>query len=231
MGLFAAVYQRVTERVAEGIKLGLFKNREKMEAVDVRFCTLYFTALNAYFDQKPAVGPWQVAFDAARQPLITDQHIFAACNAHIGYDLALVVSDLFPGESVRLFEPDFLKMNELFDAMYDQMNDNIGRIFRPFGTMLKYFDKQILAAERRIMRQGREKAWETSVRLALAKTEAERAAMILQLEKDSAAMGRKIVSPSPLLNPLLRWMARHEQGTVAQKVDVMLRSALLPEVA
>lgn len=231
MGLFAAVYQRVTERVAEGIKLGLFKNAEKMEAVDVRFCTLYFTALNAYFDQKPAVGPWQVAFDAARQPLIADQHIFAACNAHIGYDLALVVSELFPGETVHDFKPDFLKMNELFDAMYDQMNDNVGRIFRPFGTMLKYFEKQILAAERSIMRQGREKAWETSVRLAMARTDTERAAMIVQLEKDSAAMGRKIVSPHPLLNPILRWMARHEQGTVAQKVDVMLRSALLPEVA
>jgi hypothetical protein len=230
MGLFAAVYQLVTGRVAEGIKKGLFKNNEKMEAVDVRFCTLYFTAINRYFAGQPAVAPWQVAFDAARRPLIADQHIFVACNAHIGFDLAQVVSELFPGESVHEFEPDFLKMNELFDAMYEQMNDNIGRIFRPFGTMLRYFDEKIVAFERAVMRQGREKAWESAVRLAGATSPADRARLVAQLEQDAAAMGRKLVNPPLLLRGPLAWIARSEQGTVAQKVDVMLRTALLPEV-
>ncbi|MCY7349210.1 MAG: DUF2236 domain-containing protein [Cytophagaceae bacterium] len=231
MGLFAAVYKLVTERVAAGIKLGLFENATMMEEVDVRFCTLYFNAINDYFDEKPAVAPWQVSFDAARLSLITDQHIFVACNAHIGYDLALVVSELFPGEAVHRFEHDFQKMNELFDAMYDQMNDNIGRIFRPFGTMLKYFDEKIVATERAIMRKGREQAWANSVRLAQAKSSAERQQLINELEKESAAMGRKLVQPPLLLRWPLRWIARNEVGTVAQKVDVMLRSALLPTVA
>ncbi len=231
MGLFAAVYKLVTERVAEGIRLGIFENPVKMEEVDVRFCTLYFTAINAYFDGEPAVAPWQVAFDSGRLPLITDQHIFVACNAHIGFDLALVVSEVFPGESVQTFQHDFLKMNELFDHMYDQMNDDIGRVFRPFGTMLKFFDKKIIETERVIMQKGREKAWEASVKLAGAKSPEERAQLVAELERDSAAMGRKLVDPPWLLRWPLRWIAQKETGTVAQKVDVMLRTALLPEVS
>ncbi|WP_128547035.1 DUF5995 family protein [Larkinella soli] len=230
MGLFTAVYKIVTERVAEGIRQGLFENNEKMEQVDTRFCTLYFEAVNRYFDDEPAPAPWQVSFDAARRPLIANQHIFSACNAHIGYDLPQVVSELFPGDEVQRFYNDFMKMNELFDAMYDQMNDNIGRIFRPFGTMLRYFDERILRAERAIMREGREKAWQNSISLAQAADETDRRKRIAALEQESARLGRKLVDPPLLLRLPLELVARNEVGTVAQKIDVMLRSALLPTV-
>ena len=71
MGLFTAVYRVVTKRVADGLKQGLFANPTDMERLDVGFGNRYFEAINQYFDGKPATGPWQVSFDAARQPLVT----------------------------------------------------------------------------------------------------------------------------------------------------------------
>ncbi|GAA4409010.1 hypothetical protein GCM10023187_31640 [Nibrella viscosa] len=231
MGLFTAVYLLVTQRVAEGIRLGIFDNPAMMEEVDVRFSILYFNAINHYFDGDPAAAPWQVSFEAARRPLIANQHIFAACNAHISFDLPQVVSDLFPGEKIQAFYGDFLKMNELFDDMYTQMNDSMARVFRPFGTVLRYLDDQVLATERALMRQGRERAWQSSVRLAGASSPEERRQLIAELEQESAALGRKLVTPSWPLNWTLSLIARSETGTVAQKIDVMLRSALLPAVS
>ncbi|GAA4471031.1 hypothetical protein GCM10023189_60810 [Nibrella saemangeumensis] len=231
MGLFTAVYQLVTERVAEGIRLGLFEHSDMMEEVDVRFCSLYFNAVNHYFDGTPAKAPWQVSFDAARRPLVANQHIFSACNAHISFDLPQVVSELFPGEKVHLFYNDFLKMNELFGDMYNQMNDSMARVFRPFGTVLKYLDEQVIATEHALMRQGRDNAWKASVRLAGAVSDEERRRLIAELEQESAALGRKLVNPPWPLNWTLQLIARNEAGTVAQKIDVMLRSALLPAVS
>lgn len=231
MGLFTAIYQLVTQRVAEGIRLGIFENSDMMEEVDVRFCILYFNAINHYLDGDPAVAPWQVSFDAARRPLVANQHIFSACNAHITFDLPQVVSELFPGEKIHLFYNDFLKMNQLFDDMYNQMNNSMAMVFRPFGTVLKYLDEQVIAAEDAIMRQGRESAWKISVRLANAASADERRRLIADLEQESAALGRKLVNPPWPLNWTLQLIARNEVGTVAQKIDVMLRSALLPAVS
>ncbi|MGA0557620.1 DUF5995 family protein [Larkinella sp. VNQ87] len=231
IGLFTAVYRMVTQRVADGIRMGLFENNAKMEEVDVRFGNRYFEALNHYFDDEPASAPWQVSFDAARQMITTNQHIFAAANAHITYDLSLVVTDLFPGDEIHRFRNDYDRMNQLFDDMYDQMNDNIARIYRPFGLVVTYLDEQLKNAEKAYMKRGRTLAWQKSIELAKAITETERERLRAELETASAALGRKIIRPPWLLHLPLRYIARKEFGTTAHKVDVMLRSALMPTVS
>ncbi|GAB4038020.1 DUF5995 family protein [Spirosoma gilvum] len=231
MGMFCAVYKLVTERVAEGIRLRLFENPAEMEQVDVGFGNRYFEALNLYFDGKPAPGPWQLSFDAARTLLTTDQHIFSAASAHITYDLPIVVDEVFRGKDIERFKGDFARMNALFDDMYHQMNDNVGRIFRPFGRLLTYFSDQIIRLESGVMKKSRELAWKKSGQLHRATDATERARLLTQLEAEATALGDAIVNPPVLLRMPLQRIARQEFGTAAHKIDVMLRSALLPQVA
>ncbi|WP_460673242.1 DUF5995 family protein [Larkinella ripae] len=231
MGLFAAIYKLVTQRVAEGLRLGLFENPIEMERVDVGFGNRYFEAINQYFDGKPASAPWQLSFDAARTVITTDQYIFSAANAHISYDLPIVVAEVYRGKDMERFKNDFAKMNELFDDMYDQMNDNVGRVFRPFGTLVTYFSDKIKAVERAYMKKGRDLAWEKSLGLHQAKSETERRRLLAELETASATLGRKVAYPPILLRLPLGYIARKEFGTTAHKVDVMLRTALLPAVS
>lgn len=228
MGLFAAVYRVVTQRVADGLKQGLFKNPEGMERLDVGFGNRYFEALNRYFDGEKATGPWQVSFDAARQNVVTNQHVFSAANAHITFDLPIVVAEVFGQQKLDSITDDFDRMNKLFDDMYDQMNDNVGRIYRPFGRVLHLIDEQFKAMERRIMQKNRSYAWQISTELHQTTDEAERQRILARIEAFSAGEGLKIVRPPLLLRPLIGWIARNETGTPAQKIDVMLRTALLP---
>lgn len=231
MGLFSAVYKLVTERVAEGIRLGLFTNPAEVELVGVGFGNRYFEAINLYFDGKPAPAPWQLTFDAAQTIMATDQHIFSAANAHIAYDLPLVMADCFREKELVHFRPDFDQMNALFDDMYHQMNDNVGRIFRPFGRLLTYFSDQIVRFESGIMKKGRALAWQKSEQLHRAAGTTERARLLAELEAEATTLGNAIVHPPGLLRMPLQRIAKQEFGTAAHKIDVMLRTALLPQVA
>ncbi|MDB5239778.1 MAG: hypothetical protein JWP57_403, partial [Spirosoma sp.] len=230
IGYFCAVYKLVTQRVAEGIRLGLFAHPVEMERIDVGFGNRYFEAINHYFDGEPAWAPWQISFDAAQTLLTTDQHIFAAANAHISFDLPIVVSNEYRGKDIEQFKVDFAKMNELFDDMYDQMNDDIANVFRPFGHAVEHFAEKLKAFERATMKKGRDIAWAKSLQLHQAKTDAEREQLIAELETEAAAMGRLISKPPLLLRKPLELAAKKEFGTAAHKVDVMLRTAMLPVV-
>ena len=228
VGYFCAVYKLVTQLVAGGLRAGAFTNPVAMEQVDVGFCNRYFEAINQYFDGKPASAPWQVAFDAAQALLTTDQHIFAAANAHISFDLPIVVAAVFRGKDLNLFAADYAKMNEYFDGMFDQMNEDIARIFRPFGLAVEHFAENLKAAESAAMKKGRDMAWANTLLLHDAPTDADRQALIAKMETDAAAMGRTITQPPALLRVPLELIAKQEFGTVAHKVDQMLRTALLP---
>ena len=228
MGLFTAVYRVVTQRVADGLKEGIFSNPAEMERLDVGFGNRYFEAINCYFDGKPATGPWQVSFDAAQLPVVTNQHIFSAANAHITFDLPIVLAEVFRGQDLNGITADFALMNQLFDDMFDQMNNNVGRIYRPFGRILRFIDTRFKNMERSMMTQNRDMAWKASTELHGTVDEAEQQRIIARLEAQSAALGLKVVRPFVLLRFLLQRIARNEFGTPAQKVDVMLRTALLP---
>jgi hypothetical protein len=230
LGLFTAVYRVVTQRVADGIKQGIFKNPEQMERLDVGFGNRYFEAINKYFDQQPATGPWQVSFDAAKLPAITNQHVFAAANAHITFDLPIVLAEVFRGQDLAVVVDDFALMNKLFDDMYDQMNDNVGRIYRPFGRVLHLIEDRFKNLERSMMKQNRDYAWQVSTELHKTEDREEQQQIIARIEAHSAALGLKVVRPPLVVQWLLKPIIDGEFGTPAQKVDVMLRTALLPGV-
>ena len=142
--------------------------------------------------------------------------------------MPIVLADVFKGQELASITADFDLMNQLFDDMYDQMNDNVGRIFRPFGRVLHLIDERFKNLERTIMKKNRAYAWQISTELHQTTDEAIRQQIMARIESQSAAMGLKVVKLPLLLRGVVQLIAKKEFGTPAQKIDVMLRTALLP---
>src|SRR5947209_12113902 len=84
LGYFAALYQRVTMRVRDGIAAGEFQDGARMEALDVAFANRYLDAYDALRAGDQPSRSWLCAFEAARGGGATVlQHLLLGMNAHI----------------------------------------------------------------------------------------------------------------------------------------------------
>lgn len=230
MGLFAAIYLLSTRRVAAGLANNEFEQAEVMHQVDVAFVSRYFEALNHYFNQTTPTEPWAIAFKGcAEKGLFVDQYIFVAANAHIDFDLGIAVASVCPGEKIYNFQKDFYHMNDVFSGMYNQMNLDVAEIWKPFGWLMKVAGNLIRKTEGSFMVKGRTLAWERARKIALSSGK-DYQTVISELEDTSRKVGEVILYPNFLANKLLRFMAKQERGTVADKIDAMLRTENLKAI-
>jgi len=85
---FHSTYLRTTRAVRDEILSGGFTDNPWVERWDVVFAGLYLRAFEQYEATAAAVGPWQVAFDRARDTSLPPlRHVLLGMNAHINYDL------------------------------------------------------------------------------------------------------------------------------------------------
>jgi len=76
VGYFAAVYRKVTAKIAEGIATGFFDDGERMERLDVTFADRYLSSLSRYQSGGMATKSWELALQAtaASRPIML-QHL------------------------------------------------------------------------------------------------------------------------------------------------------------
>src|SRR5665648_653323 len=76
LGYFAALYQKVTIKVKEGITNNYFENGPRMEQLDIVFAKRYLDAGYCYKNNEPVPLSWQKAFDLSPNywPIVL-QHI------------------------------------------------------------------------------------------------------------------------------------------------------------
>jgi Family of unknown function (DUF5995) len=85
---FHNTYARTTRAVRDEILRGGFTDNAWVERWDVVFAGLYLRAFEQYEASGAAVGPWQVAFDRAKDTALPPlRHVLLGMNAHINYDL------------------------------------------------------------------------------------------------------------------------------------------------
>lgn len=129
LGFFAALYRKVTARVAQGIAEGFFDDGERMERLDVLFANRYLTALDAFRTGGHPSRSWQAAFDAASRPApILLQHLLLGVNAHINLDLGIAAAEVAPGDALPGLRRDFDRINEILTSMVRQVQQEIGEI-------------------------------------------------------------------------------------------------------
>lgn len=86
---FHSTYLRTTRAVRDEIKRGGFVDGAWTERWDVVFADLYLEAYEQYEATGRTVGPWQIAFDRAREGTVNPLRLtLLGMNAHINYDLS-----------------------------------------------------------------------------------------------------------------------------------------------
>lgn len=130
-GYFAALYQKVTIRVKEGIANGEFDDNARMEKFDVIFAMRYLEAIKQWKNGTRPTAPWQVAFDTTNRtfPLVL-QHLLLGMNAHINLDLGIAAVGLSRqlNQDIQLLRKDFMSINAILGALTLEVSNQINRV-------------------------------------------------------------------------------------------------------
>jgi hypothetical protein len=174
-GYFAALYNRVTRRVRDGIQHGEFEDNPRMELLDVNFANRYLEAYDLYAGGAHPTRPWRRTFDAAAQDgLFVLQHLLLGMTTHIMLDLGIAAAATAPGASLPAMRKDFLHINALLGEEIDLVEGQLIAItgaWRPaLGALLGLADAAALQAEetaaRLLINTARARAWDFAGRLA-----------------------------------------------------------------
>ena len=129
LGLFAALYQKVTIAVKEGIQAERFDESRRMERLDVIFANRYIAAYEAFQKGAPTSSSWQTAFEAVKKrDLIFLQHIFLGINAHINLDLGLATAETMRGKNLNDIKADFEMINTVLFELMKEVQVGLGMV-------------------------------------------------------------------------------------------------------
>ena len=216
---FAALYQKVTVRVKEGIATGFFADGPRMERLDILFANRYLDAYHAYNEQSTVTNSWRIAFDGAKRywPIVL-QHLLVGINAHINLDLGIAAMETSQGAELADLREDFNKINQILADLVNEVEADLAAIWPTMGKLIKWLDGTENLLMDFSMLIARDGAWKFAEELA-ASPENGRAALIhrrdLQIEKIGAdIMGRKWY-----IRLLLNFIRLGERGSVSAKID------------
>jgi hypothetical protein len=184
--LFALLYMDVSKQVAIADRTsGYYADPGFISHEDAVFASYYFNAFDAYANRDPlhTPGAWQIAFDAAKGHQVTGLgNLLLGMNAHINRDLPFVLYSIglvAPDGSSR--KPDHDKVNQ---TLYDAYGPAIAEGARRFDPGLsQYTSPNSADTGIQSVIAWREEAWRNAERLALASSNAERAAIAQQIEQ------------------------------------------------
>jgi hypothetical protein len=224
LGYFAALYTKVAANIEKAIINEEFENNEELIRLDVNFVNYYIEAMNCAFQGKSAPLHWQVAIDAdTHTHVLVLEHLFAAMNAHINYDLSNAVHDTVKPSDTINFKADFMKVNAILFGMLDEIQDNISTIFHPLKWYLKLgqrIDDKVISL---LMGHMRNDAFSYSCLLALCSPK--------QCDEENAARIQEIADLSQKILHHKKWYMRLligifralEIGSVQHKIKQILK--------
>lgn len=207
-GVFAFVYRRTTEQIKAGILEGKFENPTRMENFDVTFAHLYIDAYHAYCEGMTPSRSWLACFNSGNRQLSILQHVIMGMNAHISLDLGIATAEVTRGKNIDDLKEDFNRVNEILNALIDEIQDRIGRaswLFRLMDFTWGKIDEKLIEAG---IREFREHAWQVAVQLTNASSEKERLDLIERFDQKTADFNRSIQQPKNKMMQLIWWTIR-----------------------
>ncbi len=232
IGYFAVVYKRVTLAIREAINGGQFADGDRIARLDVAFAQRYFDALNAYFYPTEFQGltlPWEVAFVGAQdRHAIILQHMMAAFNAHINFDLGMACFAIAP-DSLKSLEPDFYRVNALLCAQIPGMVD----VMQQLSPELRWTRRLIpdeLGVLDRLLKKSRDGAWLFAIYMAMHRKNANQKRV--HQAAWTAALGTWYLQPPARFTPfpaLVRAIAKHESHDVVANIRALERRSDTPD--
>ena len=219
LGLFAALYKKVTENVRTGIINNRFQDGARMEKLDVQFANRYLEAYQEYAENKKITNAWQVTFDAAkRNDILIIQHLLAGMNAHISLDLGIATAQVSKLKPIQDLEHDFNEINLLLGDLIDRVQDALSKA----SPMLTVFDWFAGKADENIAQFNlglfRKRAWGIAVSLYILDDNAQ----LLYIDGlDNQIKAENIFFTSMgtvLLSPVIKIMAKRQSLRTADVI-------------
>lgn len=219
LGYFAALYQKVTIKVKEGIQQNDFEDGPRMEELDVVFAQRYIDAWFAWKKNEPVTQSWEKAFILAKQksPLVL-QHLLIGMNAHINLDLGIAAAEVSPYEKIQLLKTDFNKINEILSSLVVEVQNNLSTIWPLLKWILSKTGKIDDLLVDFSMEKARKGAWKSANEMAGLNPDGLDA--YIHFRDTKVAVKSKIITNPGFFIKVLIWIIRMgEIGSVAQKIQ------------
>lgn len=217
LGYFAALYNRVTQAVREGIRRGEFDDGPRMERLDVMFANRYLAAYNQYKAGELPSRSWLKAFEAAENAdLVVLQHLLIGMNAHINLDLGVAAVRIAPGAQLAPLEPDFNRINTVLATLTPVVEQEIDQESPVFKWLTKFAPGLELKAEGFAMGEAREAAWNFARKLALL-TPVQQVPAMATRDMEVSILGDLVLAR----NPLFQFMHSRESTDVAENIRIL----------
>ncbi|MGC4083020.1 MAG: DUF5995 family protein [Vicinamibacterales bacterium] len=223
LGYFAALYNRVTMAVRDGIRAEAFDDNERMAKLDVIFANRYIEAFDTWRRGDLPTHSWRVAFETAtRGDLSVLQHLFMGMNAHINLDLGIAAAIVAPGASIHALQNDFNRINHVLATLLPVVESQL-REMSPSLDRLSSIADRLDNMDDRVgnfsMEKARDGAWRFALRLAPIDSPLGRNLAIAARDAVTAEVGRQFQLPGPLT----RLFGGPDGVDVAARVRVLAR--------
>lgn len=196
-GVFATTYLVLTEQLHKTMRANphFFHDPRWLIYEDTTFANYYFNALADYQRGRPVPGAWQVAFDRARSgDDNAAQDMLLGINAHVQRDMPFVVASVgLRTRSGRTRKPDHDVFNQVLNDAYEPVVEAVARHYDPLVSVTNArWDPldDVLGME--MVKGWRENVWRNAERLVLAKTPAQRQAVVAGIESNATAWAHMI---------------------------------------
>ena len=221
-GYFAALYQKVTIRVRDGILNVEFEDNARMEKLDVLFASRYLDAYQQFKKGQLPTQSWAVAFKASQQKKgIILQHLLLGMNAHINLDLGIAAVETVGSGKLKVLKNDFYAINQILAQMVDDVQDSIGKASPLFGILdplTGRADEDLVNFSISIARDG---AWEFAEKLYLARKQ-EKESIIADRDFRIAVLANNLGNPkSRWLRSILRVISWLEWTNTTRVIEVL----------
>jgi hypothetical protein len=216
-GYFAALYNRVTQRVKLGIERGEFDDGPRMERLDVTFANRYLTAYDQVRAGEVPSRSWLVAFQAAEQAdHAVIQHLLAGMNAHIMLDLGVAAARTCPGADLAPLHDDFNRINDVLATLTPVVEKELDETSFDFEALTAIAPRLELKIVGAAMRDARTAAWHLAQKLAPMPIE-QQVPLMAERDDEAVMLGRAAILPGPLVS-----FIRHtESPDVAHNIRIL----------
>jgi hypothetical protein len=224
LGYFAALYQKVTIKVKEGILSGFFDDGSCMEQLDVAFAMRYLQAYDDYRKNRPVTESWKKAFEISEQywPIVL-QHLLMGMNAHINLDLGIAAAKVSRGKNLDDLRNDFNRINEILSALVHEVEGDLSAIWPILKYILKWtgqIDDYLVDFSMKLARDG---AWKFASQLVLV-PEDEIESSIAVRDSRIADKVHIILQPGLIANLTMKVIRLTERGSVSEKIQILRKN-------
>ena len=217
-GYFAALYQKVTIKVKEGIAAGSFEDGIRMEQLDVAFAKRYIDAYFSFKKGETTTLSWQKAFNFSThyQPIVL-QHLLLGINAHINLDLGIAANEISKGGNIADLENDFNRINEILSSLVHDVEEDLSKVWPTLKLILRLAGKVDDFTIDFSMKLARDGAWKFANQLS-ASPDGQIHSLLEVRDQRVTAKASIVTNPGTIATIVLFIIRVMERGSVTDKI-------------